>query len=108
MFWKLLDRPRDRTVKKRYRIVIAEDHTILREGLRSLLSSNPDLEIVGEAEDGRDAIRCVEKLKPDLVLMDLSMPKMDGLDAITEIKKQRRTPCHQSAKSMPEKMVSRP
>ncbi|OEU47525.1 MAG: DNA-binding response regulator [Desulfobacterales bacterium S3730MH5] len=75
-------------MKKPYRIVIAEDHTILREGLRSLLSSNPDFEIVGEAEDGRDAIRCVEKLKPDLVLMDLSMPKMDGLDAITEIKKQ--------------------
>ncbi|MBW2330832.1 MAG: response regulator transcription factor [Deltaproteobacteria bacterium] len=75
-------------MKKLYRIVIAEDHTILREGLRSLLSSNPDFEIVGEAEDGRDAIRCIEKFKPDLVLMDLSMPKMDGLDAITEIKKQ--------------------
>ncbi|MCK4390262.1 MAG: response regulator transcription factor [Desulfobacterales bacterium] len=75
-------------MKKPYRIVIAEDHTILREGLRSLLSSNPDFEIVGEAEDGRDAIRCVEKFKPDLVLMDLSMPKMDGLDAIMEIKEQ--------------------
>jgi DNA-binding NarL/FixJ family response regulator len=78
----------DRTMKKPYRIVIAEDHTILREGLRSLLSSSPDFEIVGEAEDGRDAIRCVEKLKPHLVLMDLSMPKMDGLDAITEINNQ--------------------
>ena len=75
-------------VKKPYRIVIAEDHTILREGLRSLLSSNPDFEIAGEAQDGRDAIRCVEKLKPDLVLMDLSMPKTDGLDAITGIKRQ--------------------
>jgi DNA-binding NarL/FixJ family response regulator len=68
--------------------VIAEDHRILREGLRSLLSSNPDFDVAGEAEDGRDAVRSVQKFKPDLVLMDLSMPKMDGLDAIREIKKQ--------------------
>ena len=74
--------------KKRYRIVIAEDHRILREGLRFLLSSNPDFEIVGEAEDGRGAIRCVDELRPDLVLMDLSMPKMNGLDAIAEVKNQ--------------------
>jgi DNA-binding NarL/FixJ family response regulator len=74
----------------KYRIVIAEDHTILREGLRALLSSNPDFEIVGEAEDGRGAIRCVEKLKPSLVLTDLSMPRMNGMDAIREIK--RRSP----------------
>ena len=73
---------------KPYRIVIAEDHTILREGLRSLLSADPEFDVVGEAEDGRDAIRCVETLSPDLVLMDLSMPRMSGLDAIKEIKKQ--------------------
>lgn len=69
------------------KVVIAEDHTILREGLRALLSSSPDFEIVGEAEDGRDAIQCVENVKPDLVLMDLSMPRMNGMDAIREIKK---------------------
>jgi DNA-binding NarL/FixJ family response regulator len=68
--------------------VIAEDHRILREGLRSLLSSNPAFEIVGEAENGREAVRRVEELKPSLILMDLSMPKMDGLDAIEEIKKR--------------------
>jgi DNA-binding NarL/FixJ family response regulator len=72
----------------KYRIVIAEDHRILREGLRSLLSSSPDFEVVGEAEDGREAIRCVEKLKPDLILTDLSMPRMNGMEAIREIKKQ--------------------
>jgi len=72
------------------RIVIAEDHTILREGLRALLTSSPDFEIVGEAEDGREAIRCVEKLKPNLILTDLSMPRMTGMDAIREIK--RRSP----------------
>jgi DNA-binding NarL/FixJ family response regulator len=73
-------------VQRRIRIVIAEDHTILREGLRMLLSSNPDFEVVGEAQDGLEAIRLVEYLKPDLVLMDLSMPRMDGMRAIQEIK----------------------
>jgi DNA-binding NarL/FixJ family response regulator len=75
-------------VKVRRRIVIAEDYTILREGLRSLLSSHPEFEIVGEAEDGQEAIRSVDKLKPDLALMDLSMPRMNGMDAIKEIKKR--------------------
>jgi DNA-binding NarL/FixJ family response regulator len=57
-------------VKKPYRIVIAEDHTILREGLRSLLSSNPDFDVAGEAEDGRDAVRSIRKFKPDLVVLN--------------------------------------
>ena len=72
----------------KYRIVIAEDYTILREGLRALLSSRPEFEVVGEAEDGRSAIQCIERLKPTLVLMDLSMPRMNGMDAIREIKKK--------------------
>ena len=75
-------------VNKPYQIVIAEDHTILREGLKALLSSDSDLEVIGEAEDGQAAINCAETLVPDLVLMDLSMPRMNGLDAIKEIKKQ--------------------
>lgn len=70
------------------RIVIAEDHTILREGLKALLTSRPEFEIIGEAQDGHEAIRCVEKFKPNLVLMDLSMPRMNGMDAIKEIKKR--------------------
>jgi two-component system response regulator NreC len=70
------------------RIVLADDHTILREGLRSLLTADPDFEIVGEARDGREAVRCVEKLGPDLLLMDLSMPRMSGMDAIREIKRR--------------------
>lgn len=68
------------------RIVIAEDHTILREGLRALFSQRPGLEVVGEAKDGRDAIRCAERLEPDLLLLDLSMPGMNGLEALREIK----------------------
>jgi len=74
-------------MEKPYRIVIAEDHTILREGLRALLSSHPEFEIVGEAEDGREAIRCAENFRPDLILLDLSMPRMNGLEAIAEIKR---------------------
>jgi DNA-binding NarL/FixJ family response regulator len=73
-----------------HRIIIAEDHTILREGLKALLSAEPDLQVVGEAEDGRDAIRLAERVKPDMILMDLSMPKMHGTEAIREIRK--RTP----------------
>jgi two-component system response regulator NreC len=75
-------------MSQKARIVIAEDHTILREGLRSLLSSNPGFEIVGEAGDGREAIRCAEKFKPDLILTDLSMPRMNGMEAIKEIKRE--------------------
>ena len=75
-------------MNQKYRIVIAEDHTILREGLRALLSSSPEFEIVGEAEDGRMAVQCIERLKPALALMDLSMPRMNGMDAIREIKKR--------------------
>ena len=73
-------------MKEGSRIVIAEDHTILREGLLSLLSSEPELRVVGEAKDGREAIRRVEQLEPDLILMDLSMPRMNGVEAIREIK----------------------
>jgi len=75
-------------MKEKGRIVVAEDHTILREGLRALISSQGDLEVVGEAGDGREAIRQVENLLPDLILMDLSMPKMSGVEAIREIKKR--------------------
>ena len=75
-------------MNEKKRIVIADDHTILREGLKALLSSDPELEAVGEAEDGQEVIRVVENLKPSLVLMDLSMPRMNGMDAIKEIKKR--------------------
>jgi DNA-binding NarL/FixJ family response regulator len=72
------------------RIFIVEDHTLLRAGLRALLSQDPDLEIVGEADNGRDAIRAIGVLAPHLVLMDLSMPGMNGIEAMMDIK--RRNP----------------
>ena len=72
---------------QKYRVVIVEDHTIIREGLRSLLCSAKDFDVVAEAGNGREGIQYVEKLKPDLVLTDLSMPKMDGMDMIETIKR---------------------
>lgn len=72
------------TVRKR--IVIAEDHTILRDGLRALLSSRENIEVVGEAGDGREAVRIVSEHVPDLLLIDLSMPRLNGMEAIREIK----------------------
>jgi DNA-binding NarL/FixJ family response regulator len=69
-----------------HRILIVEDHRLMRQGIRALLLADPDLEIVGEAENGRDAIRCVAEVKPDLVLMDLTMPGMNGIEATSEIK----------------------
>jgi DNA-binding NarL/FixJ family response regulator len=74
-------------MKKPFNVVIAEDHTILREGLKALLLSQSDLKVVGEAADGLEAIRCVQNHSPDMILLDLSMPRMTGLDAIKEIKR---------------------
>jgi DNA-binding NarL/FixJ family response regulator len=70
------------------RIFIVEDHTLLRAGLRALLAQDPDLEIVGEADNGRDAIRAIGSLAPHLVLMDLSMPGMNGIEAMQDIKRR--------------------
>lgn len=72
------------------RVFIVEDHTLLRAGLRALLKQESNLEIVGEADNGRDAIRAIGTLLPNLVLMDLSMPGMNGIEAILDIK--RRNP----------------
>ncbi|MBF0560609.1 MAG: response regulator transcription factor [Alphaproteobacteria bacterium] len=70
------------------RILIAEDQRLIRAGLRALLASEPDVEVVGEAEDGVETIRMVASLLPDIVLMDLSMPRMSGVDATREIKQR--------------------
>ncbi len=74
------------TIKKR--ILIVEDHTLFRAGLRALLAQDPELDIVGEADNGRDAVRLVGTLAPDLVLMDLTMPGMNGIEAIREIRRR--------------------
>lgn len=70
------------------RILLADDHTILRAGLQKLLSEEKDLEIVGEACNGREAVQKVQELNPDIVLMDIGMPVMNGMEATKQIKKR--------------------
>lgn len=64
-----------------YRIVLADDHNMLREGLRSLLKDIPGTEVVGEADNGRDTVRLCHELSPDLVIMDVAMPELNGIEA---------------------------
>jgi DNA-binding NarL/FixJ family response regulator len=70
------------------RILIAENHNLLREGLRSMIMRLPDYEVVGEAADGKEAIHNAISLQPDLILMDLSMPGISGIEAIAQIKRR--------------------
>ena len=75
-------------MNEKKRILLVDDHTLLRAGLRALLSQDPDIEIVGEAANGRDAINAIRIHTPDLVLMDLNMPGMNGIEAIVDIKRR--------------------
>ena len=71
------------------KILIADDHLIIRQGLRLILETEPDLELIGEASDGNEALSLCKKLKPDVVLMDLRMPDMDGLTAIEKLRTEQ-------------------
>jgi NarL family two-component system response regulator LiaR len=73
---------------KKIRLLICDDHAVVRRGLRSLIGIKPEMELVGEAVDGEEAVAMVKKLKPDVIIMDLIMPRKDGVAAITEIKKK--------------------
>jgi len=73
---------------EKIRILLADDHTILRSGIRSLLEDEPGLSVIGEAEDGRSAVAMACKLKPDVAIMDIAMPLLNGLEATRQIKMQ--------------------
>lgn len=73
------------------RVLIADDHAVVREGLRALIATVPGMEIVGEAADGSEAVQLAQSVNPDVILLDLVMPQMDGLAAIHEIKAQNPT-----------------
>ena len=74
--------------KRKTKVVIVEDHKLFREGLKSMLADKTGMEVVGEAGDGLEAIRIVKKIRPDIILLDLSMPKMNGISVMKEIKNQ--------------------
>jgi two-component system, NarL family, response regulator NreC len=71
---------------KKIRILIADDHAIVRDGLRQLLNSQADMEVTGEAEDGREALKKVKTLRPDVILLDIAMPRLSGLEVISLIR----------------------
>ena len=76
------------TAPRRIRILLADDHTVLRSGLRALLSAQADLEVAGEAADGGEALRLAQTLKPDVVVMDIGMPGVSGIDATARIRRE--------------------
>src|SRR5580698_7137412 len=72
---------------KKITVLLAEDHTIVREGFRKMLELEDDLQVVGEAQDGRQALAMVKKLRPAVVLMDIAMPLLNGLEATRQVLK---------------------
>jgi len=77
------------TQAKKTRVLVADDHTIVRQGLRAILESEPDIEVVGEAADGFEAVKKAAALAPDVVVMDVSMPRLNGLEATARIVRER-------------------
>src|SRR3989304_7893801 len=78
-------------MQSKIRVLIADDHAVLRDGLRALLSAAEGIEVVGEAEDGMDAVEKAISLHPDVILMDIAMPRLGGLEATLELR-QRKVP----------------
>lgn len=75
------------------RVLIVDDHAVLRSGLRLLINDEPDIEVVGEASDGASALKRIESIQPDVVLMDITLPDMDGTEVIRRVKQDGRCKC---------------
>jgi two-component system, NarL family, nitrate/nitrite response regulator NarL len=84
-------KPKAREKLKKIRILIADDHPIFRDGLRKLLSLEEDFQVIGEAEDGKEAVEMVQKLTPDILLLDLKMPNMSGIGALEALGDKNKT-----------------
>jgi two-component system response regulator NreC len=76
-------------MNRKIKVLICDDHTLFREGVKTVLSQSSEIDVVGEAENGKEAIELTRRLRPDVVLMDISMPVLRGCDATTRIKKLR-------------------
>src|SRR5947208_7620693 len=77
-----------RGAQEKITVLLADDHAVVREGLRLLLESTPDIQVVGEVENGRKAVEMAKSLRPDVVLLDLAMPNLNGLEATRQILKE--------------------
>jgi two-component system response regulator NreC len=75
-------------MEHRHRLLLVEDHTLLRHGIKAMVASDPDIEVVGETDNGRDAVHLAGTLSPGLIIMDLSMPGTNGMEAISQIKRR--------------------
>ncbi len=73
---------------KKIRVILADDHAVMRQGLVKLVSSQPDIQVVGEASTGREALELARQIDPDLILMDISMPDMDGIEATRIVQRE--------------------
>src|SRR5258707_1343917 len=73
---------------EKIKVILADDHTVVRQGLKALLEAEPDITIIGEADTGRQALRLTLKLLPDVVVMDVAMPLLNGLEATRQIMKE--------------------
>jgi DNA-binding NarL/FixJ family response regulator len=78
-------------IPKPYRILVADDHSVVRRGIRALLETQPGIEVAWEASDGIEAMQCIKKDKPDLVILDLTMPEMNGLEVVRSIRVESPT-----------------
>jgi DNA-binding NarL/FixJ family response regulator len=88
------------------RIALADDHTLVREGLRKIIEAQPGWEVVSEAADGRQAVSQALELKPDVVIVDLAMPQLSGVDAIQQIVRRCRPPASWCSACMPTRSMS--
>jgi len=75
------------STKSLYRILLADDHTLIRHGIRNLISNNPALTVIGEVGDGEELLAFLETTQPDLLILDISMPKLTGIEAVSRVKK---------------------
>ena len=89
-----LRRLQNQAKKSRIRVLIADDHTVVREGLVSLIRRKPDMTVIGEAKNGHEAVDLWKQHRPDVTLLDLRMPELDGVSAIKEIRDARRARAH--------------